>query len=133
MKLPLLLTPSSSPPPHQLGWKIGKGLGRDDSICCSVQWVWITLGRVLRVGNAMGATFNHLAPLRNLMTKSCFPTDLPFTESRCAAIVATLRVEGDSRRSNPSCKKKSTILIGHLRGSSWWEEHHSTNSFHFGL
>ncbi len=33
-------------PPHQLGWKIGQGLGRDVSHCCSVQWVWITLGSV---------------------------------------------------------------------------------------
>ncbi len=51
---------------------------------------------------------NLLAPLRNLMTKSCFPTDLPSTASWCAAIAATytLRVEGDSLRSNPSCRKE---------------------------
>ncbi len=43
-KMPQLLTPSSAlqklaSPPHQLWWKIGQGLGRDDSHCCSVQWV----------------------------------------------------------------------------------------------
>ncbi len=32
-------------PPHQLGRKIGQDLGRDDRHCCSVQWVWITLGK----------------------------------------------------------------------------------------
>ncbi len=44
-KSPLLLTPSSAlqKPPHQLRWKIGQGLGRDDRHCCSIQWVWITL------------------------------------------------------------------------------------------
>ncbi len=61
MKAPLLLTLEGSEgsllpveyfvcrsrqvPPHQLGRKIGQGLGRDDSHCCSVQWVWITLGK----------------------------------------------------------------------------------------
>ncbi len=61
--------------------------------------------------------FNLLAPLRNLTTKSCFPTDLPSTASWCVAIAATytLRVEGDSLRSNPSCRKESTTKIGHLR------------------
>ncbi len=79
--------------------------------------------------------FNLLAPLRNLTTKSCFPTDLPSTASWCAAIAATytLRVEGDSLRSNPSCRKESTTAIGHLRGSSRREEHQSTNRFHFSL
>ncbi len=79
--------------------------------------------------------FNLLAPLRNLMTKSCFPTDLPSTASWCAAIAATytLRVEGDSLLSNPSYRKESTTAIGHLRGSSWREEHQSTNRFHFSL
>ncbi len=79
--------------------------------------------------------FSLLAPLRNLMTRSCFPRDLPSTASRCAAIAATytLRVEGDSLRSNPSCRKESTTAIGHLRGSSRWGEHQSTNRFHFSL
>ncbi len=79
--------------------------------------------------------FNLLAPLRNLMTRSCFPTDLPSTASWCAAIAATytLRVEGDSLRSNPSCRKESTTAIGHLRGSSRRGEHQSTNRFHFSL
>ncbi len=31
----------------------------------------------------------------------------------------------------PSCRKESTTLTGHLRGSSWWEQHQSTNRFHF--
>ncbi len=33
----------------------------------------------------------------------------------------------------PSCRKKSTTLIGHLRGSSQREEHQSMNRFHFTL
>ncbi len=71
------------------------------------------------IGGGRGG-FNILAPLRNLMTQSCFPTDFPFTGSWLAAIAATwtLRVEGDSLRSNPCCKKDSTTLIGHFRGSS---------------
>ncbi len=79
--------------------------------------------------------FSLLAPLRNLMTRSCFPRDLPSTASWCAAIAATytLRVEGDSLRSNPSCRKESTTAIGHLRGSSRRGEHQSTNRFHFSL
>ncbi len=32
-------------PPIFIVTKIGQGLGRDDSHCCSVQWVWITLGK----------------------------------------------------------------------------------------
>ncbi len=79
--------------------------------------------------------FSLLAPLRNLMTRSCFPRDLPSTASWCAAIAATytLRVEGDSLRSNPSCRKESTTAIGHLRGSSRRGEHQLTNRFHFSL
>ncbi len=91
--------------------------------------------RTERVTRGGRRWFNLLAPLRNLMTKSCFPTNLPSTASWCAAIVATytLRVEGDSPRSNPSCRKESTTLIRHLRWSSWWEEHQSRNRFHFSL
>ncbi len=72
---------------------------------------------------------NLLAPLRNLMTKSCFPTNLPSTASWCAAIAATytLRVEGDRLRSSPSCRKESTTVIVHLRGSSRWERWDSTS------
>ncbi len=29
----------------------------------------------------------------------------------------------------PSCRKESTTPTGHLRGSSWWEQHQSTNRF----
>ncbi len=43
-------------PLHQLGWKIGQGLGRDESHCCSIQWVWITLGKCTQVGNATEVT-----------------------------------------------------------------------------
>ncbi len=77
--------------------------------------------------------FNRLAPLRNLTTKSCLPIDLPSMWSWYADIAAawTLRVEGDSLRSKPCCKKESTTLIEHLRGSSRREEHHLTNRFHF--
>ncbi len=65
---------------------------------------------------------NLLVPLRNLMTKSCFPTDLSSTASWCVAIAGTytLRVEGDSLRSNSYWRKESMTMIGHLRGSSWW-------------
>ncbi len=70
-------------------------------------------------------------PLRDLLTKSCFPTDLPSTASWCAVIVAahTLRAEGTGLCSNPSCRKESTTLIGHLQGSFQWEEHQSTNAY----
>ncbi len=94
-----------------------------------------TKGRSQEVTRWGRRGFNLLAPLRNLMTKSCFPTDLPSTASWCASIAKTytLRVEGDSLRSNPSCRKESTTAIGHLWGSSWRGEHQSTNRFHFSL
>ncbi len=38
--------------------------------------------------------FNLLAPLRNLMTQSCFPTNFPSTGSGLAAIVATYVKDG---------------------------------------
>ncbi len=53
---PPLSCGSRQVPPHQFGRKIGQGLGRDDSDCCSLRWVCITLGSVLRVGNATEAT-----------------------------------------------------------------------------
>ncbi len=61
------------------------------------------------------------------MIRSCFPRDWSSTAMWCAAIVATytFKVEGDSLRSNLSCRKESTNLIGHLRGST--EEHQSAN------
>ncbi len=72
-------------------------------------------------------------PLRNLTTRSYLPTYLPSMWSWYEAIAAawTLRVEGDCLCSNSCCKKESTTLIEHIRGSSRWEEHHSTNKFHF--
>ncbi len=42
--------------------------------------------------------FSLLAPLRNLMTRSCFPRDLPSTASWCAAIAATYTFEGGGRQ-----------------------------------
>ncbi len=59
--------------------------------------------------------------------RSCFPRDQPSTASWWAAIVATyaFKVEGDSLRSNLSCRKESTTPIMHLRGSSRREEHSS--------
>ncbi len=77
--------------------------------------------------------FNLLAPLRNLTMRSCFPRDRPSTASWWAAIAATytFKVEGDSLRSNLSCRKESTTPIVHLRGSSRREEHQFTNRLHF--
>ncbi len=62
--------------------------------------------------------FNLLAPLRNLTMRSCFPRDRPSTASWWAAIAATytFKVEGDSLRSNLSCRKESTTPILHLWG-----------------
>ncbi len=53
--------------------------------------------------------------------------------SRWAAIAATytFKVEGDSLRSNLSCRKESTTPIVHLWGSSRQEEHQFTNRLHF--
>ncbi len=54
MKAPLLLTlegsegsllPAEAGKSPHTSWEIGQGLGRDDSHCCSVQWVWIILGK----------------------------------------------------------------------------------------
>ncbi len=77
--------------------------------------------------------FNLLAPLRNLTMRSCFPRDRPSTASWWAAIAAinTFKVEGDSLRSNLSCRKESTTPIVHLRGSSRREEHRFANRLHF--
>ncbi len=77
--------------------------------------------------------FNLLAPLRNLTMRSCFPRDRPSTASLWAAIAATytFKVEGDSLRSNLSCRKESTTPIVHLRGSSRREEHQFANRLHF--
>ncbi len=61
--------------------------------------------------------FILLAPFRNLTMRSCFPRDRPSTASWWAAIAATytFKVEGDSLRSNLSCRKESTSPIVHLR------------------
>ncbi len=77
--------------------------------------------------------FILLAPFRNLTMRSCFPRDRPSTASWWAAIAATytFKVEGDSLRSNLSCRKESTTPIVHLRGSSRWEE--KRNSYRFGM
>ncbi len=55
------------------------------------------------------------------------------TASWWAAIAATYtsKVEGDSLRSNLSCRKESTTPIVHLRGSSRREEHQLVNKLHF--
>ncbi len=64
--------------------------------------------------------FILLAPFRDLTMRSCFPRDRPSTASWWAAIAATytFKVEGDSLRSNLSCRKESTTPIVHLRESS---------------
>ncbi len=79
--------------------------------------------------------FILLAPFRNLKMRSCFPRDRPSTASWWAAIAATytFKVEGDSLRSNLSCRKESTTPIVHLRGSSRWEEHQVANRLHFSV
>ncbi len=66
--------------------------------------------------------FILLAPFRNLTMRSCFPRYRPSTASWWATIVATytFKVEGDSLRSNLSCRKESTTPIVHLWGSSRW-------------
>ncbi len=70
-------------------------------------------GEIPRGYQVRARGFNLLAPLRNLMTRSCFPRDLPSTASWCAAIATyTLRVEGDSLRSNPSCRKEARLRSG---------------------
>ncbi len=62
----------------------------------------------------------------------CFPRDRLSTASWCAAIAATytFKVDGDSLRSNLSCRKESTTPIVHLQGSSQREEHQITNRLH---
>ncbi len=77
--------------------------------------------------------FILLAPFRNLTMRSCFPRDRPSTASWWAAIAATytFKVEGDSLRSNLSCRKESTTPIVHLRGSSRREGHQVANRLHF--
>ncbi len=69
----------------------------------------------------------------NLTMRSCFPRDRSSTASWWAAIAATytFKVEGDSLRSNLSCRKESTTPIVHLRGSSRREEHQVANRLHF--
>ncbi len=60
--------------------------------------------------------FSLLAPLRNLMTRLCFPRELPSTASWCAAIAATytLRVEGDKYVFAPThpAGKKARLRLG---------------------
>ncbi len=55
--------------------------------------------------------FNLLAPIRNLTMRSCFSRDWPSTASWWATIAAkyTFKVEGDSLRSNLSCRKKALL------------------------
>ncbi len=82
--------------------------------------------------------FMLLAPFRNLTMRSCFPRDRPSTASWWAAIAATytFKVEGDSLRSNLSCRKESTTrktrssvicsfricsLSWSAQGNRWWE------------
>ncbi len=73
--------------------------------------------------------FILLAPFRNLTMRSCFPRDRPSTASWWAAIAATytFKVDGDSLRSNLSCRKESPTPIVHLRGSSRREEQQVAN------
>ncbi len=64
--------------------------------------------------------FILLAPFRNLTMRSCFPRDRPSTASWWAAIAATytFKVEGDSLRSNLSCRKESTCRAPEKGGPS---------------
>ncbi len=73
--------------------------------------------------------FNLLAPPRNLMMSLCFSRDRPSTASWWTVIAGTFtfKVEGDSLRSNLSCRKESTTPIMHIRGSSRQEEHQFAN------
>lgn len=73
--------------------------------------------------------FNLRAPLRNMITRSCFPTDLPSKVSWFAAIVATYTLSVDADR--PSRGKENTDPMPQLRGSFPWEENQFTKMRHF--
>ncbi len=74
---------------------------------------------------------NILAPLRNLtmIVLSQGPTVHCIVMGRISSHY-TFKVEGDSLRSNFSCRKESTTPIVHLRGSSRWEEQSIVNRLH---
>lgn len=79
--------------------------------------------------------FNLYAPVRNLIPRLCFPTDLPSTVSFFAAIATmlTFKVDGVRCPSRPSWRMESTDPIPHLQASSSWQEHQLKNKCYFRI